>query len=1313
MSILNRTGLVSRQKGPSDQSEGEEINATRRAKARAGKPTQASRFTGSIWLGQFLLAALTMISAVAPLRAAERTLTLSGSITSLPGLPAPPWDQVQIGDPFSVRYTYEDAIADTDPATDLGNYPAISSYTLTIGAATLSETVAPQNTFIRIFSNRPQGFDQYEVSIPVGGIGNLFLQLDDDQDRSFSSDALVDCGDLTLSNFSVKDMMFSQDFPGDEFIGDIEDISCDSFVEIPGVQEFTGQLTVRPIQVEEWIDRGFTLSEAETQLQAARDYLLGSTVITYVNATDESILSIPQGMTENELSLQFMAQGLFQYAEPNWLVYPMASPSDPEFGTQSHHVRMGSCSAWEKHTGFPRVTVAICDTGILTTHEDLLLHRKEGYNSVDREWEVSDGGDIGPIHPHGTLVAGAAAANGDNCVGIAGVGWNLSHRMVRVTNSIFGGATISVLTHGARTAIEAGDRVANASYSGVNASSVRTNATYIKSMNGLLVWAAGNSNRYFGRNRDDDDVIAVGATTTNDVKLGSSNHGPYVDVVAQGQGVYTTDFNGGYTFASGTSIAAPLVAGLAGLIWSADPTLTPDEVELILKVTCVDLGAIGVDDIYGYGRIDLDAAMTLVNGSPCGSPPSRMTGWWPMESASQTDDIAGFHTTSTIGAPISVEGKVGDALSFNGINQALSVQNTFPSLNLYSRFSADAWIRTTPCEPISPILDKRTFTGPEPRGFRFYLSDGKLAFSLADHLANGYTNYLTSEPDLRDGCWHLVAFTYDRSINELRLYVDSVEVGAFNTASEPGIPINSAPLLIGGGYPLVGPDPSTSFFGEIDEVEVFSKTLTQSEIGEIYAASKAGKCDFGCDAPSLSFCQPNQVWSSPVLRIRNFASTPSVGRLFEWEIDGEFDNVPIVFTPASGGPTLVSATGSLSIPFNVTWPTNMSTGDVAEYAVTVSLFGTDKKVRCKGTITKSGWTLSNLTNAVYSPLGPEGFQILIRNEAAGTGELTYQVRSINPDGSQDQRVVSFGGLRPGEPVIRRISIPQGGTATIDLALRLAKYELLQAPRVIVEADIDGDGILEILTSAQIVPEEPPLHIVHERGLASASNPFSGYIDPHLRRNDGGELGIDRTTLVFSRPAFDLGSTNEGTQPGMLTTNAFVIHETGNASPPQITAINTSDNQTVEVVLSRIITMREWTTLIAQVEDQDGNPIASFGSMGQNRDEPDRVDLAFLQGDINQDGRVGQGDIARLQTYVDGTSFPRGGGLLDYDINADGNLDAEDVADLARLLSGLGRLRQGNTTTREFSETENPDSAGQLQHRQARRSGLLRLMHDRP
>ena len=418
-----------------------------------------------------------------------------------------------------------------------------------------------------------------------------------------------------------------------------------TYVEVKGNREFTGRLIVRPLQHDALVASGLSSAQADQREQLARAEMGKYELVEYVPQTDHYVIHVPEGETENSFSHELMAMGVFQFAEPDWFAYPIGCPNDPLLGNQWHHNanRMDSCDGWTIHTGNPTTAVGICDTGIRTTHEEFQLHRLEGYNAVDRQWE-SAGGNISNVHPHGTMTTGCAAANGNNGKGGSGVGWDLSHRMLRVSNSSGGGAYLSDLQHAATTSIESGDKVANVSYSSVDSASNLTTATYIKSIGGLLVWAAGNDGRNLTLgNRDADDIIVAGATTSSDVKAGFSAYGIFVDLTAPGDSVYTSDAssNNAYAYVSGTSFAAPLTAGLIGLIWSADPSLTPDDVETILKTTCDDLGSSGVDNTYGYGRIDVYEAMANI------TPPDPAAAFTASPTSGDEDLFVAFTDQST------------------------------------------------------------------------------------------------------------------------------------------------------------------------------------------------------------------------------------------------------------------------------------------------------------------------------------------------------------------------------------------------------------------------------------------------------------------------------------------------------------------------------------------------------------------------------------------------------------------------------------------------------------------------------------------
>lgn len=299
----------------------------------------------------------------------------------------------------------------------------------------------------------------------------------------------------------------------------------------------------------------------------------------------------------------------------------LRTPSDPLLSRQWHHDTIESREAWDVASG-NGVVVAVIDTGVMCTHADLQGRCVAGYDFVFNDNDPRDD------HGHGTHVSGIAAATTDNAVGVAGSGWGAKIMPVKALDSTGNGGHSSIAS-GITWAVDHGADVINMSLGGFFTSgTLRTAVAYAIDRGVVVVAAAGNeatSNPTYPASYP--GVIGVSATTPSDQRASFSNFGIFVDVAAPGTGILSTTADGGYQAWSGTSMAAPVVAGLAALLVGQNPSRTPAQVEAIIEQTADDIGTPGRDDLFGYGRINARRAThnqlgTLTPGPGTGATPS-------------------------------------------------------------------------------------------------------------------------------------------------------------------------------------------------------------------------------------------------------------------------------------------------------------------------------------------------------------------------------------------------------------------------------------------------------------------------------------------------------------------------------------------------------------------------------------------------------------------------------------------------------------------------------------------------------------------
>jgi len=298
---------------------------------------------------------------------------------------------------------------------------------------------------------------------------------------------------------------------------------------------------------------------------------------------------------------------------------PPSAPNDPFFQKQWGLEKIDAVNAWKLSKG-DGVIIALVDTGVDLNHPDLSGKIVPGYDYVSSDSYPQD--DNG----HGTHVAGIAAASTNNQIGVAGLGWNAPIMPVKVLNSSGAGLT-SWIANGIIGAANHGAKIINLSLGGDQYSDLLQSAVnYATGLGALVIAAAGNcgdpstyrSNGCSSFNPTiypaaNQNVLAVGATDSNDNRGIFSSYGSFVDVSAPGVNIYSTILNDTYAYASGTSMAAPFVSGLAALVWAENPSLTSYQVGNIIVGTADDLGPAGRDDYFGYGRINAAKAVTSIS----------------------------------------------------------------------------------------------------------------------------------------------------------------------------------------------------------------------------------------------------------------------------------------------------------------------------------------------------------------------------------------------------------------------------------------------------------------------------------------------------------------------------------------------------------------------------------------------------------------------------------------------------------------------------------------------------------------------------
>jgi subtilisin family serine protease len=327
-------------------------------------------------------------------------------------------------------------------------------------------------------------------------------------------------------------------------------------------------------------------------------------------------------------------------------------PNDSAVAQQWGLEKIRAFDAWNTTMGEDSIILAIIDTGMDYFHPDLknkiyfnsgeigfdAFGRDKRFNGIDDDgngfiddymgWDFTDrtgfpfdtsagdylNWDNDPFdeHGHGTFIAGIAAAETDNQIGIAGAAPNIKVLNLRAFDPGGYGEEDDVAA-AILYAIEMGAKVINMSFGDSKFSYVlRDVIKYAHKQNIVMVASSGNSASDAAHYPSGfTEVISVGSSTVEDYVSGNSNFGSTLDLVAPGSSILTTGLNNSYTNVSGTSASAPFVSATAALILSLG-SFTNDEVKQIIKSTANDINSPGWDTKSGAGRLNMHKALSVL-----------------------------------------------------------------------------------------------------------------------------------------------------------------------------------------------------------------------------------------------------------------------------------------------------------------------------------------------------------------------------------------------------------------------------------------------------------------------------------------------------------------------------------------------------------------------------------------------------------------------------------------------------------------------------------------------------------------------------
>ncbi|MBF8437731.1 peptidase S8 [Halanaerobiaceae bacterium Z-7014] len=358
------------------------------------------------------------------------------------------------------------------------------------------------------------------------------------------------------------------------------------------------------------LNSGLSKSEAIDKVEE-----MGYRALDFMPELDAILVEVPDNGARVSAMSSAESSSDIRSSQPNHIftTQDYVIPNDDNFSRQWAASAIKLPQAWRQTTGSDRVRVAVLDTGIDYNHPELadFIDKDSSYNFIDNNSDAMD------YNNHGTHVAGIISAKGDNGNGTAGVMWESELMAVKVLGDDGNGSEWS-LAQGILYAAGLLDNQPRQTADIINLSLGMSDPNHVPktleraieraAAEGIIIVAASGNNGSRGviYPAAFPEVIAVGALEENGSDMPGvasySNYGPEIDVTAPGSLIYSTLVDDKFGYMSGTSMAAPHVSGLAGLMLSEG--IRARDVRSLLQDTAIKLGNDDYSESYGYGMIN-------------------------------------------------------------------------------------------------------------------------------------------------------------------------------------------------------------------------------------------------------------------------------------------------------------------------------------------------------------------------------------------------------------------------------------------------------------------------------------------------------------------------------------------------------------------------------------------------------------------------------------------------------------------------------------------------------------------------------------